>query len=98
VLHTSRRVYRKIQTTLEKACWKDDSTHDPQKDFKVSTERDKKIRKTFEVLEGFCHIMLITSLKTPNTGMDDDDFSMTSITLYNINCTLSLPLNVLQSS
>jgi hypothetical protein len=43
------------------------------KDFKVSTEREKKFRKKFETMEGLCQVMPVTDLKSPNTGKDDDD-------------------------
>jgi hypothetical protein len=45
----------------------------PKKDFKVSSEGKKKSRKTFKMVERLCHVMPITSLKSPNNGKDDDD-------------------------
>jgi hypothetical protein len=62
-----------MQTKLEKTCWKDKCRYNPQKHFKVSTERERKLRKTFEMMEELCHVMLITGLKRPNTGKNDDD-------------------------
>jgi hypothetical protein len=38
-------------------------SYDPPKDFKVSTEREKKLRKTFETMSGLCHVMPVTGLK-----------------------------------
>jgi hypothetical protein len=34
---------------------------------------EKKCRKTFETMEGLCHVMLVTGLKRPNAGKADDD-------------------------
>jgi hypothetical protein len=44
-------------------------------DFKASSEREKKFRKTSETIKRLCHITYITCLKSPNTGKDggDDD-------------------------
>jgi hypothetical protein len=44
----------------------------PEKDFKVSTEREK-IRETSETVEGLCHIMpVVRGLKRHSTGKDED--------------------------
>jgi hypothetical protein len=45
------RVYRRIQKKLERACSKDECRRDPHKDFKVSTEGEKKFWKTFETVK-----------------------------------------------
>jgi hypothetical protein len=36
-------------------------------------EREKKFRKTFEIMERLGQAMPITGIKRPNTGQDDDD-------------------------
>jgi hypothetical protein len=43
------------------------------KNFKVSTEREKKFGRSSETAEGFCHVMPVTGLKRSNIGKDDDD-------------------------
>jgi hypothetical protein len=56
-----------------------------KKDFKVSTEREKKFRKTFEMVEGICHVMLVTGLKMRNTEKDYDDDDKPHIWCNNTN-------------
>jgi hypothetical protein len=46
---------------------------DPKNDPTIPTERENKFRKTFEKMEGFSFVMLITGLNRPNTGKEDDD-------------------------
>jgi hypothetical protein len=46
---------------------------DPKSDFKVPTKREKKLRKTFEKMEGFSFVTTITGLYRPNSGKDDDN-------------------------
>jgi hypothetical protein len=36
---------------VERACWKDESMCDPQKDCKVTTGMEKKFRKAFETMD-----------------------------------------------
>jgi hypothetical protein len=43
-----------------------------KKNLKISTRR-KKCGKTSEVVEGFSHVIPITGLSRPDTGMDTDN-------------------------
>jgi hypothetical protein len=62
--------YRK---KLKRACWQDGLWQDPKNDSKIPTKREKKFRKTFEKVEGFCFVTPATGLSRPNTGKEDDD-------------------------
>jgi hypothetical protein len=48
---------------------------DPKNDSKIPT---KKFRKTFEKMEGFSFVTLVTGLNRPNTAKEDDDDNRSS--------------------
>jgi hypothetical protein len=50
-----------------------DLWQDPKNDSKIPTKREKKFRKTFEKMEGFSFVTLVTGLNRRNTGNEDDD-------------------------
>jgi hypothetical protein len=58
---------------LEGTCWQDDLSQDPKNNFKISTKREKKFRKTFEKMEWFSFVTPVTGLNRPNTGKEDDN-------------------------
>jgi hypothetical protein len=67
------RIYMSVQEKLERACWQDELWQDPKNDFKIPTKKEKKFRKTFEKMEGFSFVTLVTGINRPNTGKEDDD-------------------------
>jgi hypothetical protein len=54
--------------------WKDDS--------KIPTKRENKFRKTFEKMEGFSFATPVTGPNRPNTGKDDDDDDICTLTTH----------------
>jgi hypothetical protein len=51
---------------------------DPKNDSKIPTKMEKKFRKTFEKMEGFSFVTLVTGLNRPNTTKEDDDDNRSS--------------------
>jgi hypothetical protein len=70
---TNTRIYGKILKKLERACQKNECREDTQKDFKVSTKREKGFRKISEIMEELCCVMPISGLTRTTPGKDDDD-------------------------
>jgi hypothetical protein len=58
---------------LERACWQDELWQDRKNDSKIPPISEKKIRTTFEKMEGFNFVTPVTGLNRPNTGQEDDD-------------------------
>jgi hypothetical protein len=45
--------------------------HTTRKGFKISTKKEKKFKKTSEMMEGFYFVILIIGFSRPNTGKND---------------------------